>query len=97
LDTLELFETKLFNIDLLISSDHLMHLQSDKGDAILKHIATKWKPKYLLIREVKKRFEILDYPKIHHDYDILDKYYKTLVSTSSKQDDAYFIKLYERI
>ena len=49
---------QLENIDLVLVSDHLMHLQYKKADLILKALSKSWKPKYILMRE--------DEQKLHH-------------------------------
>lgn len=82
--------------DLFLISDHLMHLQYEKADIILKEIINRILPKYLLIREVKKEFEAPKHPRLYHNYDQLNERYNILVETSSKQDKNYFIKLLER-
>ena len=43
-------ENLIENIDMILVSDHLMHLQYDKADSIIKSILNSWRPKYILMR-----------------------------------------------
>jgi len=85
-----------FDIDLLISSDHLMHVEYESVEIILEKIRDSWKPSYILMRELKKEFETPEHPRLFHNYDMLEDKYEVVFSTSSKQDEGYFIKLYRR-
>lgn len=85
-----------FNIDLLISSDHLMHVEYESVEVILEKIRDSWKPNYILLRELKKQFETPRHPRLFHNYGMLGDKYEVIVSTTSKQDKCYFIKLYRR-
>ena len=98
LDTLSLFKDfkQEFEVDLLISSDHLMHVEYESVEVILEKIRDSWKPNYILMRELKKEFETPEHPRLFHNYDMLEDKYEVIVSTSSKQGEAYFIKLYRR-
>lgn len=54
-DTLNLLRELLpEQIDLLIASDHLMHIDPESVKEIVHRIVYKWSPKYILLREVKK-------------------------------------------
>ena len=97
LDTLSLFKgSPHTDIDLLISSDHLMHVDYESVKSILEIMRDVWKPKCILLREVKKECETPWKPRLYHDYDMLEEKYDVGVSTESKQDNCYFIKLYRR-
>jgi len=85
-----------FDVDLLISSDHLMHVEYESVEVILEKIRDSWKPNYILMRELKEEFETPEHPRLFHNYDMLEEKYEVIVSTSSKQDKCYFIKLYRR-
>ena len=85
-----------FDIDLLISSDHLMHVEYESVEIILEKIRDSWKPSYILMRELKKEFETPEHPRLFHNYDMLEDKYEVVFSTSSKQNEGYFIKLYRR-
>jgi len=95
-DTLELLENYELNPDLLISSDHLMHVEHIKVEKILNLINEKWNPKWILLREIKKEFENITHPRLYHNYDVLNSNYELISESDSKQDSAYFIKLYRR-
>jgi len=89
-------ENIIDNLDLFLVSDHFMHLQYEKADNIIKSVINKWKPKYVMLRELKKEFETPNHPRLFHDYDQFLESYDMLSNTSSKQDDAYFIWLLKR-
>lgn len=84
------------DVDLFLVSDHFMHLQYEKTDNIIKKILSDWKPKYIMLREVKKEFETPNHPRLYHDYDQFLSDYDLTVQTSSAQDSAYFIFLLKR-
>ncbi len=84
---------QLENIDLILVSDHLMHLQYKKADLILKALSKSWKPKYILMRELRKEFETPLHPRLFHDYEQLKSNYELIYEKLSDQDDAYFIWL----
>lgn len=84
------------NLDLFLVSDHLMHLQYDKADHIIKTIIEKWNPPYIMIRELKKEFETPEHPRLFHNYDQFLTSYDMISNTDSEQTDAYFIWLLKR-
>jgi hypothetical protein len=84
------------NLDLFLVSDHLMHLQYDKADYIIKTIIEKWNPPYIMIRELKKEFETPDHPRLFHNYDQFLTSYDIISNTDSEQTDTYFIWLLKR-
>ena len=91
------------DIDLFLVSDHFMHLQYDKADSIIKGILSKWKPKYIMLREVKKEYETPDHPRLYHDYDQFLSDYDLVHESTSKQVNVgkkfaprYFIWLLKR-
>ncbi|UCG69318.1 MAG: hypothetical protein JSV09_16325, partial [Thermoplasmata archaeon] len=56
MDTLALTREMTFeDIDLLISSYHLMHIDDDSWDEIIENIKKKWKPKYIFLNELIMR------------------------------------------
>jgi len=89
-------ESKVENLDLLLVSDHFMHLQYEKVDNILTKILSDWTPRHMIIREVKKEYEAPDHPRLFHKYHrLLDKY-DLVHERDSKQTDQYFIWLLKR-
>jgi trans-aconitate methyltransferase len=84
------------DVDLFLVSDHFMHLQYEKADNIIKKILSDWKPKHIMLREVKQEFEAPDHPRLYHNYDQLLGDYDLMAQTSSAQDSAYFISLLKR-
>lgn len=84
------------DLDLLLVSDHFMHLQYKKADNIIKTIIKDWQPKYIMLREIKKEFETPNHPRLFHNYkQFLDNYFLKS-NTSSKQDNCYFIWLLQK-
>ena len=81
------------NLDLLLVSDHFMHLQHGKVDTILNCLINNWKPNYILLREIKEEFQTPEHPRLFHNYDILKNAYNLIFNGSSAQDDSYFIWL----
>jgi hypothetical protein len=84
------------NLDLFLVSDHLMHLQYEKADHIIKTIIEKWNPPYIMIRELKKEFETPEHPRLFHNYDQFLQKYNLVIETTSKQNSSYFIWLLKR-
>ena len=84
------------NLDLFLVSDHFMHLQYEKADNIIKKVLSTWKPKHVMLREVKKEHETPDHPRLYHDYHQILNDYEMVVETTSEQDHAYFIWLLKR-
>lgn len=96
-DSQDIIDTVVIpNLDLFLVSDHLMHLQYDKADHIIKTIIEKWKPPYIMIRELKKEFETPEHPRLFHNYDQFLTSYDMISNTDSEQTDAYFIWLLKR-
>ena len=100
-DTLTLIEEHIpeFEVGLLISSDHLMHVEKSSVEIILDSIRNNWKPEYILIREVKEEHEDFGCPRLYHNYDIFNENYDIVEERTSGQgfaDGMYFIRLYKR-
>lgn len=96
-DTLSIVNGLDISSDILLSSDHLMHLEPSVSKKVLKLIVNKWKPKYILLRESivdrlkkgSKKFKV--------DYSIVKEKYKILYENPSRGDDSYMIVLGERV
>lgn len=88
-------EIDFSNVDIILFSDHLMHLEYEKANNILKEISNNIKPEYILIREIKKEFEDVNHPRLYHNYDQLDINYDIIYDGESEQNNNYFIKLYK--
>jgi len=84
------------DLDLFLVSDHFMHLQYEKADYIIKKILSDWKPKYIMLREIKKEFETPDHPRLYHNYDQFLTDYKIVEDKTSEQTERYFIWLLKR-
>ena len=96
-DSEEVFRTcKVKDLDLLIVSDHFMHLQYKKADAIIDSIIKHWRPKSILLREVKKEYEIPSHPKLFHNYEKFKNEYNLVFEKTSDNSSHYFIWLLER-
>lgn len=98
-DSEDIFRScKVSDLDLLLVSDHFMHLQYEKFDNISDSVLKNWSPKYIMLREVKKEFEKKEHPKLYHNYDKFLTNYNLIENTSSKNvaDNSYFIWLLKR-
>ena len=84
---------KVEDLDLFLVSDHFMHLQYEKADNIIKKVILDWKPKNIILRELKKEFETPEHPRLFHNYNQFLEKYDLIYETSSEQDKAYFIWL----
>jgi len=84
------------NLDIFLVSDHFMHLQYEKADYIIKKILSDWKPKYIMLREIKKEFETPDHPRLYHNYDQFLTDYEIVEDKTSIQTDRYFIWLLKK-
>ena len=73
-----------------------MHLQYEKADYIIKKILSDWKPKYIMLREIKKEFETPDHPRLYHNYDQFLTDYEIVEDKTSVQTDRYFIWLLKK-
>lgn len=98
MDTLSLVQNvNPSHIDLLVASDHLMHIEKEIVEEIVDLISNKWKPDYILLREVKPSGHKINrtYPRLHHkldfqNYDVLEHIDTQTMPTT------YYIKLLKR-
>lgn len=96
-DSEEIIKNNPMNdVDLFLVSDHFMHLQYDKANNIITEILNNWLPKYIMLREVKKKCEAPMHPRLYHNYSRFLESYDLLHESTSKQDDRYFIWLLKR-
>jgi len=95
-DSLDIIQEPIKDIQLFVVSDHLMHLDYEKGDKVIKAIQWNWKPEYILLREVKKEFETPEHPRLYHQYHQLFTHYDKVYETTSKQSHPYFIWLLKK-
>jgi len=94
MDSLKMIsDNQLNDIDLFLSSDHLMHIDYKKADKILEILHNKWMPKYIMLRERRKEYETPNHPRLYHNYEKLLVNYKLLYNKHSDQDEKYFIWL----
>lgn len=89
-------ECRVSDLELLLVSDHFMHLQCEKADNIIKSIMSKWSPQYIMLREVKEQFQKPEHPKLFHNYEQLLDNYHLVSNTVSEHDQQYFIWLLKR-
>ena len=97
MDTLSMFrdpkeDVMKEHVDLLLSSDHLMHVDHESVNEILGLINSKWKPTYICLRElVDPAGEIIKrkWPRMYHDY---DKYLSEKYDLVAKEDCKHFAK-----
>jgi len=88
-------------IDVLLSSDHLMHLPRFKGEAILTLVMNRIRPKYIVLRERKKEYEVDEnmtdgFAKNYHNYEKLAERYE-LVNEYDCKVNEYFIRIYKKL
>jgi hypothetical protein len=83
-------------LDLFLVSDHFMHLQYEKADNIINSILSIWKPKYIMLREVKKEYETPNHPRLFHKYDKFLKDYDLVHESTSVNAEEYFIWLLKK-
>ena len=97
-DTIDLVnEETISDIDIFLTSDHLMHLDYEPVKTIIQKVRDEWKPKYIMIRECTKKHEEDYWPRLYHDYDAFNKSYDVLYDDSSKGSDAkYRVLLFRR-
>lgn len=96
-DSEEVFsECRVDDLDVLLVSDHFMHLQYEKADNIFTSIMSNWNPEYIIMREVKKAYETPDHPRLFHKYERFLEKYDLIHERDSKQTDQYFIWLLKR-
>lgn len=93
-ETLSLFDD-IFDVDLFISSDHLMHLVPQSVVSILEKIRDQWKPRYVLLRETTKAVS-KGKRKWVHDYSIIEKEYDYIYREKSEGNKDYVIRLLKR-
>ncbi len=95
-DTLSLFKDMDIKVDLLIASDHLMHIDTESVNIIVNLINTKWKPHYVLLREVKSSGHKPNrtFPRLHHNFNFFS-YKEVLYRNSITNPDLYYVKLFE--
>ena len=100
-DTLSLFQDEdIKDIDILLSSDHLMHVDSESVEEIVNHIKTKWKPKYIVMRELfseSGHIENREWPRLCHDYKLDDVYELLDVGDCVTNPEWYSLKLWKLI
>jgi SAM-dependent methyltransferase len=95
IDTLSLARGELVKADLLLMSDHMMHLDPASAKEVLDVINEKWKPAWVMLREgleERRRKPI----KHIHNYDIFDSNYDKLYESVNDPVDGYLIRLYKR-
>ncbi len=81
------------NLDLFLVSDHFMHLEYVKADNIINKVLSTWKPKHVMLREVKKEYETPNHPRLFHKYDKFLKDYNLIHESTSTNAKEYFIWL----
>ena len=98
LDTLALVRTQSHtDIDVFLSIDHLMHLDRDTADEVIRAIECTWRPKVALFRECKKHMEntTRSYPRIYHNVR-LKGYDLVFDGESSINKGSFYIRIFRR-
>lgn len=94
MDTLDFVITRRLNPDLLIFSDHLMHLKKSTVIKVIQNVLAS-DTEYVLIREQKKGFDTLG-KQYHECYEWLKEEYNVIYEGSSEQDQNFFIWILQR-
>lgn len=96
LDTLALVNNHLIHPDIVLSSDHLMHIPSDVIESIANSINNNWKSKFIVLRESTVSREKI--PKVFvHDYVALfGNFYDIIFDQISKTGSIYRILVMQR-
>lgn len=94
-DSLSFLEENFLEVDLLIASDHLMHIDKDSVQEILRILSTEWKPKYICLRETLAERLTTKPFKYIHNFDILNNNYDVVYNQNSVEDSTYYIKIYK--
>ena len=84
------------NLDIFLVSDHFMHLQYDKAKKIIDWVCDTWKPKHVMLRELKREFETPNHPRLYHNYHRFLDNYEMIYEGDSAQDSCYFIWILKR-
>ena len=99
-DTVSLMQKLLPEpIDLLIASDHLMHIDPESVAEIVAEIVNKWSPQYILLREVKPNGHRVDrqFPRMCHTFDFGPMYQVVEEIDSRSTPHLYYVRLLKRI
>ena len=84
------------DLDLFLTSDHLMHLHPEKADHIIKKIMLDWKSKYIMMRELREGHQTTHPQRLFHDYNQFLSKYDLVYDTTSKTEESFFIWLLRR-
>lgn len=100
-DTEDILKTKLKDqkVDVLLSSDHMMHIPRTKANNIITLIMDEICPSYIVLRERRKEYETPEetarsYPRNYHNYDRFLEKYELIVDEISNVVE-YFIRIYK--
>jgi hypothetical protein len=98
MDTFSLINENELEVDVLIASDHLMHIDPETTGLIVEQICKKWKPKYILLREVTEwgHKPLRVYPRFHHKFQ-WDGYELLTHRASITDPHLYYVQLWRLI
>ena len=96
IDSRALVDKHDIHADLVIVSDHIMHLDPQTAQHVIKKVRDNWKPTYVLIRETME--ERLDKGVKKHIQDLsgFKTEYETLYREVSRNDPTYYVELLKR-
>ena len=75
MDSEEYVKSRVLNVDLFMTISHLMHVEYEKVEFILKRVRDEWKPSYIFISELREEFQNPEKPYLYHNYSLLEKSY----------------------
>ena len=96
MDTEDYVNSRDLKVDIFLSISHLMHLQYDKAENIIKRVRDVWKPTYIYISEISKKYETPNHPRLYHDYTLFDEKYD-IIHDEEKQQGRQINRLYKLI
>jgi len=83
------------NFDLIIDSDHLVHINYTDTKSIINHINNIIKPTYFLIRSITIDNPHRSIPYHKHNFNDILSNYEEIYHTLSKNDSKWYIKLFK--
>jgi len=93
MDTEDYVNSRNLKVDVFMSVSHLMHVQYDKGENIIKRVRDVWQPTYILISELGKDFETPEHPRLYHDYTLFNEKYD-VIHNEIRQEGRQINRLY---
>jgi len=94
IDTQSFFREYCLYADLMLVSDHFMHLDDPTYLEVAEHICTTWRPSYLMIRDGHQARKT-NPPKYIHDFYTFKSDYDLLYEAASAASPGHTVYLYK--